>query len=826
MATESGAGDSLSVGTRADPGRGCVGFRSISPAFFRQIDKLVARWDHFRHYTGVVPNSSLALRTTHRDTPSTSSRAPRRRHWIFLPKVLDPATGIADKRPGPQLRIRAGAPKGQPPNERAVAYDLPITDWSGDRLGRGPFIASIAKEILVHNAPVIAIDGPFGEGKTSALNLLANSLSGRKDIIVVRFNSWLPGDEGALAVTLYATIADQVLERFFVPKFSSELHKYARLIAGSIPKLGDVLKDLFSPPSQEQQLNALRDVLNRCPVRIAVLVDELDRMDARELAILLKIVRGVADLPNLSFVCAANHRSLVRTMSPGDLGYGRILLEKFFPLRFRLPPADRGLLSKIFDQQFEKICKEFHLLETEEEQKAFNDKFFPLWQSNIKFWMNNIRRLSLFFNSLHAALTPVHQEVNLYDMFILQIVKQESDDVYEFIFENGPLFYYPEWRIWNFLENQSSLTEANDKLRSDRIKAFLEGLDKDIRMRITPLLEEIFPTVEGVRRDRFLGRVGEDAAARGRRIFHPDYFARYFINQVPSEMYGQEELNKVVRMLNESQSIQDCSARFSEILKSLDRSGIKRWSFLDGMVHKVEPLGDLQCEAVALGIARFDDSLEADFLGVGEWGRARALMFEAMNRFSGTQRIQTILASAILEASSDRVALEIVGFCTDNRANNNLITSWDHVDGNGLKAAFAHRMQTAYQVGSMRPIPQRIRDLNPFLFWSRYDQEARQSQQAFFRFRFKHDVHEIPRFLEWVTPMEAMAYQEHPVTFLDRIYPSEELHRLISEQEQDVWDQNERRIIAKFLERLMERTAVDQATNETRLGPPAPTEEQ
>jgi hypothetical protein len=291
-------------------------------------------------------------------------------------------------------------------------------------------------------------------------------------------------------------------------------------------------------------------------------------------------------------------------------------------------------------------------------------------------------------------------------------------------------------------------------------------------------------------------------------------------------MYSQDEFNKVIKMLNDNQNIQECSAHFSEILQSLDKSGIKRWSFLDGMVHKAELLGDLQCEAVALSIARFDDSLEADFFGVGEWGRARALMFEALNRFAGAQRIQTILESAILEASSDRVALEIVGFCTDNRRNNNIITSWDHVDSDGLKAAFARRMRALYQVGSMRPILQRTRDLNPFFFWLQCDQEARQMQLAFFRFRFENDIHEIPRFLEWVTPMETMAYQEHPVTFLDRLYPSQELHRLISEQEQSVWDEGERRIIAKFFERLIERTAVEHGTFENQPVLPVPTDEQ
>jgi len=48
----------------------------------------------------------------------------------------------------------------------------------------------------------------------------------------------------------------------------------------------------------------------RLPKRVVVLLDELDRMERDELLPLLKVVRGISALPNLSFVCAAERKTL------------------------------------------------------------------------------------------------------------------------------------------------------------------------------------------------------------------------------------------------------------------------------------------------------------------------------------------------------------------------------------------------------------------------------------------------------------------------------------------------------------------------------------
>jgi hypothetical protein len=69
--------------------------------------------------------------------------------------------------------------------ETEVKFDLPIQAWSEDRLKRGTLIRGMADQILREKAPVLAIVGTFGEGKTSALNLLAASFVNRSDVILV-----------------------------------------------------------------------------------------------------------------------------------------------------------------------------------------------------------------------------------------------------------------------------------------------------------------------------------------------------------------------------------------------------------------------------------------------------------------------------------------------------------------------------------------------------------------------------------------------------------------------------------------------------------------
>ena len=96
--------------------------------------------------------------------------------------------------------------------------DRPIGPDDNDELGFAPIATRIAEAIVSQSADggfVMAIEGPWGSGKSSLLNLVDHSLSGFDRAgknKVIRFEPWLVGDRDALLAQLFAEIANAVDE--------------------------------------------------------------------------------------------------------------------------------------------------------------------------------------------------------------------------------------------------------------------------------------------------------------------------------------------------------------------------------------------------------------------------------------------------------------------------------------------------------------------------------------------------------------------------------------------------------------------------------------
>jgi hypothetical protein len=65
--------------------------------------------------------------------------------------------------------------------------DDPIMQWSQDIVGRASVVELLAEHICVHRTPVVALHGNLGDGKTSVLRLLRQSLAGHA--ITVSFSA-------------------------------------------------------------------------------------------------------------------------------------------------------------------------------------------------------------------------------------------------------------------------------------------------------------------------------------------------------------------------------------------------------------------------------------------------------------------------------------------------------------------------------------------------------------------------------------------------------------------------------------------------------------
>ena len=724
--------------------------------------------------------------------------------------VLASGFVVSIQRDAAQVRITTPEPLQYAVTSNSdFKFDQPIKSWSEDRFRRGEFVQELAEQVLREKASVLAVVGSFGEGKTSTLNLLAASLAGRSEIILVRFSSWLPGDPRTLALSFFATISDQIKRQFLIFGLSARLRGLARLLAGSVPRFGDALRQLFEPSSQMEQLDSLKNSLGKLPARVVVLIDEMDRLDRAELQVLLKSIRGVVDFPNITYVCAFDKKAMARVISRRDLAYGEFYLEKFFPMRFALPAIDELLLGSVFDSELDKLCETFGLLQDEQEKKGFNEAALPLWHSATKHILTNFRKMALFFNAMRAALAPVYAEVNLFDMMVLQLVRFISEDTCDFIYGHGPVFYYPNWRVDLWLERLSVDDAQETKIRKQILGAFFETLPISTRSLVTEMLRRIFPTVSASLKDAGYAKGGQDEsqAEKNKRIYHPDYFARYFIHSVQENRFGRLEMSRFIDDLNAENELELIVTRFRRFVEDLSGNYWRRLSFLDALVQDSRRLGDLQAEAMATAIPQISGSFQTDIMGLGDRGRARAALFVALNRFAGSVKLQELLARSIKESASDDFGADLLRFSTKMRPQNHIITNWHDVEEDAIVHAFAERMRGKYAVGSDQQPPYNQReDINSFLIWAGINADTHALEIEFFRDRFQRFPQDTGRFIGWLLPKHGLIYDGDPLITLEKLYPLDELLRLVQQMDKALLNDADRESVHWFIELMEKRT--------------------
>ena len=203
----------------------------------------------------------------------------------------------------------------------------PISDWNQDWIGRATFVDAVLQRVINDEEPVVAITGGFGEGKSSVLSLIKTALEPCQEIVSVEFSSTPPGGEQTLVASLFSSITNAIRVNYIVPGLRRDFFRYGRTVAEVIPKMGESLKDFFERPSQSEELADLRLILSRVPVRVVILLDEIDRLQDDELKALLKLLRGVADLPRLRFICAFNKTAVCRAIAGKDTKRGNEYLE-------------------------------------------------------------------------------------------------------------------------------------------------------------------------------------------------------------------------------------------------------------------------------------------------------------------------------------------------------------------------------------------------------------------------------------------------------------------------------------------------------------------
>lgn len=238
----------------------------------------------------------------------------------------------------------------------ALDSDRPIASREEDLLERGPLIDQLAGWVLqvpARDGFVIGVTGPWGSGKTSVLQLLAKQLA--DDVIVARFDPWLFSGTDQLVARFFDEVGNLLVKDKAkrIKKLGQRLADYGAALS---PAAGIVLgpaSQLMAAPQQVaalrqasvgEQRQHLREALLRSQRRIVVLIDDIDRLEPREVKEIMRLVKLVADLPGVVHILSYDRSRVELALGGAGHDDGRAYLEKIVQVSMAVPPVSKERL--------------------------------------------------------------------------------------------------------------------------------------------------------------------------------------------------------------------------------------------------------------------------------------------------------------------------------------------------------------------------------------------------------------------------------------------------------------------------------------------------
>lgn len=219
--------------------------------------------------------------------------------------------------------------------------DLEIFSQEEDALSVATQAASFADAVLASGSRhglTFGIDGPWGVGKTSFVNLVQRRWEAlnRDEVIILRFEPLRYASEPDLAQRLLRELTVEIQRAVFAPEFAPAATRYTRMVKGKtdISFLGFKLSVEPSQETLDELLDDIDEVLRRIKRKVIIVIDDLDRLDARAINNVLFAVRRTFKLSQATYVLCYDTEMLVGDSE--DASRARQFLEKFIAVKLSL----------------------------------------------------------------------------------------------------------------------------------------------------------------------------------------------------------------------------------------------------------------------------------------------------------------------------------------------------------------------------------------------------------------------------------------------------------------------------------------------------------
>lgn len=399
--------------------------------------------------------------------------------------------------------------------ESAILLDSPIETPKEDQFdyySEALHIATTLSHLPESKAVSVAVLSPWGNGKTSFVNLIKYAINHGKEgmpmfeHIIVEFNPRQSKNISSIQEDFFKVLTESFQNDTQLRK---KIGDYLENI--SIQDVHPVAK-IFTrllKGTKKEAANEVNNALDNVNKRLIVFIDDFDRLTDVEIIETLKLIDNNAAFRHTIFITAYDEAAVSNALKKFESGNGIAYIDKFFTLRFHLPLRSVGsIVNALYRLLKDKIGSDVDLL------PIMNKQFWIVAEC-----VRNLREVKSFCNmfQIDYSFNKKHK-INFDEYFLLELMKFRYYEDYYNLYR----------RV--YIENSSSFLNYNADAIYSLKKAYSRGQDgsepKGEQPRSINILRSIFSD------NKDWNNYGNDIQKPAfRSVQYVNYFEMYFTNR-------------------------------------------------------------------------------------------------------------------------------------------------------------------------------------------------------------------------------------------------------------------------------------------------------
>lgn len=388
-------------------------------------------------------------------------------------------------------------------NKSFFETDEAIKKMDEEKLGRKEFIEKLKiifeKKLEPKKGNVIGLFGKWGEGKSSIINLLEQTIN--KNIFKFIFiNPWFNDTKEKMLNAVFGEINHFTKTNYPYKSLEAEFNDILKLSTIKIPKIPiEIDLNKFTVDKNIQnKIIEVGNILKKYSKRIIIVLDDLDRLSKDNILFILQIVQMFRENTNIVFILSCDDEKLKQILCEISEPCNQIkddnkiikttlyyedYINKIITIPIKLLKIGYFFITGELIRRLDIILQK---------QILINDSDLLYISTEIFKTTRDIKR---FYNYFIIAYELVDKRVDIYNFINISILCAFYPELYDDAYQNHRQWFDDEyWKditVVSFDKN-NNLMEEKERKRNDNINSFFESIinkyNKEERQKLKELL--------------------------------------------------------------------------------------------------------------------------------------------------------------------------------------------------------------------------------------------------------------------------------------------------------------------------------------------------